>query len=219
MPPSLRWRGAIEKVEPQNRELALELEAELASHAQQAGVETRAPAAERLERRQGLEGRTRGERLVLASRAYERARASESEREAAAYLEAALDGGRLLDDLRLDIAGVFHDVVIGLLATDSLDVAEACLDRALADARGRGSIPAVAFLIDRRGWVALRRGDVARAEADARTGLELLRSHGIPLGVPLALALLIRALIETGRRTRPSTRCATAAWAPTSARP
>ena len=69
--------GAIEVVEPVDRELALMLEGELASHARQASVETRAPAVERLERHGDLEGSTPGERLVLASLACERARRSE----------------------------------------------------------------------------------------------------------------------------------------------
>jgi hypothetical protein len=69
---------AIDVVEPADRELALVLVAELASYAQQASREARAPAARRLERHAGLEGATPGERLVLASVAFERARASES---------------------------------------------------------------------------------------------------------------------------------------------
>ena len=190
--------SAIDRIEPQDRELALQLESELNSHAQQASLATRAPAAARLERHGDLTGRTRGERLVLASLAYERAKASESAAEAARLLEAPMTTGRLLEDLQLDIAGPFYDLVVGLLATDSFEVASEYLDLALAEARARGSIPGVAFLTDRRGWLAFRRGDVAKAECDARTGLELLTTHGIPLGVPFALALLIRASIETG---------------------
>jgi len=190
--------SAIDRIEPEDRELALLLEAELASHAQQASLETRAPAAGRLERHGHLEGSTPGERLVLASLAFERARASESASEAAGYLEGALAGGRLLGEQQLDITGPFYDVVIGLLATDALDVAEAGLDQALAYARARASIPATAYLTSRRGWVALRRGAVARAETDARTAIELLTGHGIPQGIPLALGLLVETLIEAG---------------------
>jgi DNA-binding CsgD family transcriptional regulator len=53
-------------------------------------------------------------------------------------------------------------------------------------------------LTDRRGWVCLRRGALEQAEADARTGLELLTSHQIPIGIPFALGLLIEVLIEGG---------------------
>jgi tetratricopeptide (TPR) repeat protein len=128
-----------------DRELALLLEADLAAHAQQARLEARAPAARRLERRGDLDGVTPGERLVMASLAFERARASESAAEAASYLEAGLAGGRLLGEQQLDVAGPFYHLVIGLLATDALHVLDDCLEQALADARGRASIPAVAY--------------------------------------------------------------------------
>ena len=64
----------------------------------------RAPAARRLERFADLEGATPGERLVLASLAFERARESQTEREAAAHIERALAGGRLLDEQGIDVA-------------------------------------------------------------------------------------------------------------------
>jgi DNA-binding CsgD family transcriptional regulator len=190
--------GAIEVVEPEDPELALILEGELASHARQARVETRAPAVKRLERYGEVEGSTPGERIVLASLACERARRSETAREAAGHLEKALAGGRLLAEQDVDVGGPFFDIVIGLLAADALDVAERALEQALGDARARGSIPAVAYLSSRRGWVHLRQGAVAQAEADARTAVDLLTTHGIPLGMPSSLALLVEALLECG---------------------
>ena len=190
--------AAIDVVEPEDPELALLLEAELASVAWQASLETRAPAARRLEQRGDLEGSTPGERLVLASLACERARGSESASEARALLEGALAGGRLLDEQQLDIVGPYYDLVLGLIAANAFDVAEASLEQALANARARESIPSVAYLTNRRGWMYLRRGSIDRAEADARTGLELLSSHAIPLGIPFAVALLMEALIEGG---------------------
>jgi DNA-binding CsgD family transcriptional regulator len=190
--------GAIEVVEPVDPELALMLEGELASHARQATVETRAPAMRRLERHGELEGSTPGERIVLASLACERARRSESAAEAAAHLEGALAEGQLLAEQDVDVGGPFYDIVMGLLAADALGVAERALERALADAKARGSIPAVAYLTGRRGWVHLRRGAVAQAEADGRTAVELLTTHGIPLGLPFAVGLLVEALVECG---------------------
>jgi DNA-binding CsgD family transcriptional regulator len=191
-------RSAIAVVESEDRELALLLEAEVASHARQASVETRAPALERLERLGELDAATPGERLVLASLACERARASESAREAAGHLEDALAGGRLVAEQDLDVTGPFYDVIIGLLATDALDLAEAALEQALADARAGGTIPAVAYLTSRRAWLAVRRGAVGQAEADGRTAAELLTGHGIPVGLPSALGVLIEALVECG---------------------
>ena len=190
--------SAIQVVEPADRELALALEAELAAHAQEASLEVRAPAATRLERHRDLEGATPGERLVLASLAFERARASDSASEAARTLERALAGGRLLGEQEVDIAGPFYLLVVGLLATDALDVADECLEQALADARARASLPAVAFVLEHRGRAAFRRGAVAQAEADARTALQLLTAHDIQLGRKLALGLLIETLLERG---------------------
>ncbi len=188
----------IAVVEPQDREQALLLEAELAAHAQEASLERRAPAARRLERYAQLPGATPAERLVLASLAFERARASEASATAEAHLEQALAGGLLLGEQDVDVTGPLYLLLVGLLATDALDVASACLERALADARDRASIPAQAFVIEFRGWVSLRRGDVARAETDAWTALELLTAHDIHLGRAYALGLLIEALLEEG---------------------
>jgi AAA ATPase-like protein len=105
--------SAIDIVAPKDRELALLLEGELATHALQASLETRAAVAARLERHRDLEGSTPGERLVLASLACYRARASKTADEAAKHLEGALAGGRLLDEQQVDIVGVFFDLVLG----------------------------------------------------------------------------------------------------------
>jgi DNA-binding CsgD family transcriptional regulator len=185
-------------VEPHDRELALLLEAELAAHAQEASLERRGPAAQRLERYAQLPGTTPAERLVLASLGFERARASESSADAEAHLEHALAAGRLLGEQDVDVTGPLYLLLVGLLATDALDVAGTCLEQVLADARDRASIPAQAFAIEFRGWVSLRRGDVARAETDGQTALELLTAHDIHLGRAYALGLLIEALIEEG---------------------
>jgi len=191
--------SAVPVVEAEDPELGLLLEADLAAHAQQASLEIRAPAEQRLERHRDLTGTTRGERLVLATLAYQKARASESAGDAEAIIERALAGGRLLAEQELDVTGPFYLLMVGLLATDALQLADACLRQALAEARARASIPAVAFVIAHRGWVSMRRGAVAHGEADARTALELLTSHDIWLGTELALGVLIGALIERGK--------------------
>jgi ATP/maltotriose-dependent transcriptional regulator MalT len=190
--------AAIDVVEPHDRERALLLEAELAANATLGSLEARAAAASRLERHADLEGGTPGERVVLASHAYERARASESASDAAAYIEEALLGGRLATEQEPDVVGTFYTLVVGLVATDALELAQSCLEQALADAQSRASIPAQGYLIAHRAWISFRRGAVAQAEADALTAFELLTAHGIELGVRFALALLIEALIEAG---------------------
>jgi ATP/maltotriose-dependent transcriptional regulator MalT len=192
--------AAIDVVEPHDRERALLLEAELAANATLASLEARVAAASRLERHADLEGRTPGERVVLASLAFERARASESAGEAAAYIEQALLGGRLAIEHESDVVGTFYTLVRGLLATDALDLAQTCLAQALADAQSRASIPPQGYLIAHRARVSFRRGAVAQAEADARTAFELLTAHGIQSkgARRFALAPLIEALIEGG---------------------
>ncbi|MGH2589794.1 MAG: hypothetical protein ACRDGW_03235, partial [Actinomycetota bacterium] len=190
--------SAIGIVEPVDRELTLLLDADRAAYAQQASLEARTPVVAQLERHGELDGATPGERLVVASLAFERARASESEPEAAAFIERALADDRLLGEQAVDVAGTHYLLLVGLLATDALDLAESCAERMLADASARASIPAQAFVMVHRGWVSFRRGAMAPAEADARTALELLTTYDISLGTRFALALLIEALIEAG---------------------
>ncbi|HET8822651.1 MAG TPA: AAA family ATPase, partial [Thermoleophilaceae bacterium] len=189
---------AIDALEDSDRELALLLEAERSAYAQQGSLETRAPAAERLERYADLAGETPAERLVLASLAFERSRAAGTAMEASTLIEGALAGGRLLGEQETDVSGTLYLLVLGLISTDSLEAAASHLDAMLVDARARASIPAEAFVLVHRAWVELRRGSVARAEADARTGLELLTEHDIRLGTRFAVAGLIEALIERG---------------------
>lgn len=184
---------AIDVVASQDEEQALLLEAELGYHAQHAGPEGRARTAGRLERFADRAGDTLGERLALAALACERARHAASASEAAAHLERAVAAG----ERQLEVAGVFYDLVIGLLAADVLDVADACLEQALADANARASIPEIAYVTCWRGWVSLRRGALGQAEADARTALHLLSTHEL-LGVRFALGLLVEALVEAG---------------------
>jgi DNA-binding CsgD family transcriptional regulator len=190
--------AAVPVVEPADRELALFIEADLAAHAQEASREARGPAARRLERYAGLRGATPGERLVLACLAFERARACGTEREAAAHLERALAGGRLLAEQDIDVPPPMYVLVVGLLATDALDLADEVMARMLADARARVSVPAIAFVVAHQAVSSLRRGALVRAESEARTAVDLLAAHAIPLGGELALAVLVGALVAQG---------------------
>jgi ATP/maltotriose-dependent transcriptional regulator MalT len=115
------------------------------------------------------------------------------------YIEGALTAGGLFGERQPDVVGPFYALVIGLLATDALDLGIRSLEHALADARARASIPAIAFLTAHRGWFYLRGGAIAEAEADARATLELMRDHDIHLGSRFALALLVEALLESGQ--------------------
>jgi DNA-binding CsgD family transcriptional regulator len=195
--------AAVDAVEPDDPELALQLEGEIWTHAVQAGLATRARAALGLEKRaEGWRGSTPGERLVLASRACTRARASETARDAAGHLEGVVADDRFLEDQKEGLVGLglSFDLALGLIAADALDAADAYIEQTLANARAQAAIPVVAFLTQRRGWLSLRRGAVALAEADALTALELLTSHDIDVGVPSTLAVLVHTMIERGER-------------------
>jgi DNA-binding CsgD family transcriptional regulator len=190
--------SAVERTEARDRELALALEAERQAHAQHASLETRARAARRLEGHAQLPGATPGERLVLAGLAFERARAAESASEAAAHLERGLAGGRLLAEQEIAVPGLFYHLVMGLLATDALDLADRCAEQAIAAARGFGSIPDLAYAQACGAWCALRRGAVGQAEEDARTALDVLTAHEISFGADNTRGILVQAALERG---------------------
>ena len=188
----------IPLVEPDDRELALFLEADLAAHAQMASLGARDVARARLARYDALDGATPGERIVLASKAFERARASDVERAAVDAIAGVLTGGQLLDEQIVDVPATIYVLLVGLLATDALDLVDDSLGRMLQDAQRRASTPATAFVLAHQAVAAMRRGAVAHAEAGARTALDLLTAQDIPLGTALALAVLIDARVESG---------------------
>ena len=84
----------------------------------------------------------------------------------------------------------------GLFKADRLDLARRTASIAFADAQRRGSAPGFAAASAWRAWIALREGDAAAAEADARAAYGLL---------PVAMwqhhwwaACLIEVLVERG---------------------
>ena len=192
---------AIDVVASQDREQALLLEGEVWSHAVEASLETRVGAGRRLERlAEGLDLSTPGRRLVFVSLACKRARESATARDAAACLERAVTDGRFVGDQRARgvMPGLSFDLLLGLISADALDVADALIEQLLVHAREQAATPVVAYVTGRRGLLALRRGAIAHAEADARTALELLTLHRVPLTVPFLVSLVVQALVERG---------------------
>jgi tetratricopeptide (TPR) repeat protein len=98
---------------------------------------------------------------------------------------------------------IFHDESFGFLAhavtaltwADELDLAESALNRSIDAARGWGSSLLVMAALCLRADVALRRGRLLAAEADARAALGLLEAGASP-ATPCAIALLADALLE-----------------------
>jgi DNA-binding CsgD family transcriptional regulator len=191
--------SAITALEAKDTDLTLSLEAECAAKATHCSRETRTRAAARLARHGQLAGNTPGERLALASLALEHARASESASEAVRLIEQSLASDVSVSEQQPDVVGSFYALIISLLSTDALDLGMRYVEQALAVARARASIPAIAYLTAHRGRFYLRSGAVAEAEADARAALELMSAHGIQRGMRFTVGLRVEAMIENGQ--------------------
>jgi DNA-binding CsgD family transcriptional regulator len=185
--------AALSTVPADNRERALELEAELAAVGY-LDLSAGPMVFERIRRLSAEveEGRTPGERLVLSQLANQLSIVGAPARQAGDLAERALGNGRLLSEQTADSLAFYHAVWVLILA-DRFVPAEAALDDAIADARARGSAVGFAIASAVHSQLDLRRGAVADAEAQARSSIEAL---GTPL--PIALAFLVRALIARG---------------------
>ena len=79
---------------------------------------------------------------------------------------------------------------------DELDEALEVLNHEVEDARRRSAPLRLAWAADNRAMILLRRGEVAAAEADARTAVELIDAL-FPRPVSVPLATHAEALMET----------------------
>ena len=179
-----------------DREWAMMAEAELIDAAW--SLETwprRAAAITRLERIA-----TPADRLwpvAMVSRAFDLAIASAPAADVEALLEPVLRGDRLLHAVSAD-APILYLAINALGLIGRYDRAMPLLEQALADARARGSRPAVAYLSAYRAVLELRGGSVARAAADAATAHEFVIEYHFAVGLPMVAAVLSDALLELG---------------------
>jgi DNA-binding CsgD family transcriptional regulator len=156
-------------------------------------------AHERLERHRGkLTGATAGERLLLGTQAHLDA-FSRSCRTPASDLadvaERALADDRLVDDALSPPMLFALDV---LMLADRIEPARRVLDRAVEDARRRGSAPSFAFSSGMRCGLLARQGELVSAEADGRGWAEPAFEQGWFLAQPNGLGSLIAVLIDRG---------------------
>jgi DNA-binding CsgD family transcriptional regulator len=186
--------NALEGIE--DRELELRLEAELVAIASLEPA-TAPLAATRLAARTDIEGDTPAERLLLANVARHLATSGAGSEAAADAASRALGGGALVAEETADAPSVYHAVLV-LLAADRFDEAEAILALAVEDAQRRGSLFGFAMASNFQAACAWLRGDVMRAEADARASIEATRHAGWPNAIPSAPAHLMDALLERG---------------------
>jgi DNA-binding CsgD family transcriptional regulator len=79
-----------------------------------------------------------------------------------------------------------------------LGEAVSIFDHAVAQARRRGDIFNVAFMLMWRGYCQTRRGDLRAAVADLREAIDLCVAHGMLVAWPYNIAFLAHALLEQG---------------------
>ncbi|MGH3523021.1 MAG: hypothetical protein ACRDU4_09360, partial [Mycobacterium sp.] len=121
----------------------------------------------------------------------------ESRHEVARLVERGWDDGRFLAEETSEAVPVIM-AVLALVQIDELDRAQALAEAVLADAQARGSVLGFLSATGRRGWIALRRGELAEAEADTRAAFEGATEHKLAMGLPLNAACLGLTLLERG---------------------
>jgi DNA-binding CsgD family transcriptional regulator/energy-coupling factor transporter ATP-binding protein EcfA2 len=186
---------AIAQLGPEDRDLSLQLEAEMAIVGRLHPA-TAQRTASRLERVGGtIVGETPAERLILASLGTQRLLEGRPAREASALAERAWTGGLLAE--QTSASPMLYDAVYVPISAEDFDLAERICAETLADAHARGSLLGIAITSSFRSNLAYRRGLIPDAESDARAGLEAALIGGYAV-VPMALAFLIDALLEQG---------------------
>ena len=179
-----------------DRERQLMLEAELCTLA----LSSEIPGArERLARvSSGLRGESPAERVLLGLHANDAANAGTmGASEAARLVSAALGDGFMLQELGPD-SPTYVQMVGALQWMDELDLAERELAAASVEARRRGAAFGLAMASSMIGIIAWKRGQLPRAEAEARAGVEVATQMGWVAAFPFPLVCLIEVLNETG---------------------
>jgi DNA-binding CsgD family transcriptional regulator len=92
----------------------------------------------------------------------------------------------------------FYYAAMVLPQSGLLDEAVSIFDQAVAQARRRGDIFNVAFILMWRGYCQTRRGDLRAAVADLREAIDLSVAHGMLFAWPYNIGFLALALLEQG---------------------
>jgi DNA-binding CsgD family transcriptional regulator len=137
-----------------------------------------------------------GEHMLLAMTAYHDARHGHGREACADRAEHALAGGRLLGE---EASNAFAYACRVLIVADRFDAAASAYERALDRARARGSITSFAVGMAFRSGLAVYRGALAEAEADAQAALDAAREGGVATALPFGLTYLTLALVEQGK--------------------
>ncbi len=136
----------------------------------------------------------RGSEILLATIAHHESRLGLRREHGIELARRALAPGNLL------VSGsiAFFYAVVTLFRAGSLDEAVSILNEAVAQARRRGDILNVAYMLMWRGKCQTRRGDLRAAVADLREALDLGVAHGMRVAWPHNIGFLAHALLEQG---------------------
>lgn len=188
-------RATIERLDPGETALEQQLHAELIAFAR-FDARLYPLAVEQLEKvRERVDEKSFGGRFLLALLSSELSRRGEAPDQARALAERALSGGLPLDGQSFQ---PYLTAVQTLVSLDELDAATRLYTAWAEDARRRGSAFACAHACSFRALAMLRRGDLAEAEADARSALDAARTLAPRGGYPFTLAFLAEILAERG---------------------
>jgi DNA-binding CsgD family transcriptional regulator len=115
-----------------------------------------------------------------------------------ALIERGLDQGRLIESDTAEATEITW-AVRALTFIDELDRADRVIGEMIADSQRRGSVTGYTTATAWRADVALHRGQLSAAEADARSALDFVAQHGIHFIAPQSLSFLGEAMIEQGK--------------------
>ena len=137
-----------------------------------------------------------GERLWLALQSWWGTFLGEPAAELAEQARRALADGRIFAEQ--PDAPPPSQAILVLTITEQLDLAADRIEAFRADAAARGSAGGLAQVAHLRGRVEILRGEIARAEAEARSAFEVAHRGGFLAAVPVFAAVHLEALIERG---------------------
>jgi DNA-binding CsgD family transcriptional regulator len=135
-----------------------------------------------------------GSEILLATLAHYEYRLAMRRERAIEFARRALASGNLLASGSI----AFFYAVVTLSRSGLLDEALPIFNQAVAQARRRGDIFNVAFLLMWRGVCQTDRGDLRAAVADLREAIDLSVAHGMRVAWPYNIGFLAYGLLEQG---------------------
>jgi len=189
-------KRTIDVVAPEDRELALALEAALGGATKMGDY--RAPLSPRWERYGPITGNTPAERILLGELAWERAFGGASADEVTSLAERAVADGAEAILLHSPASVQVFQIAYLMAICDSFTRTEAVLQEALGAGRAVGSLWLIASAETWLGDLALRRGRVAEAEAHGKAALDVESIIGWREAMAHTRSVLAQAGIERG---------------------